>query len=99
MGERLVNLTQTQKECIAHLTRPSNPAKSCRGCPNDLLISMECQVRYTKGVHRKVGAPLKQAQGVSRAPKMYDLTCLDCGEDYTARSIASRHAGCPAAYG
>lgn len=100
MSERLVNLNQTQKDCIRHLTSPDNPRKLCLGCPNDRLTPpQECQVRYTRGVHNKVGAPYKSPRGVDKpAPKVYIVHCPRCGCDFTASSLASRHVDCPASF-
>ena len=93
-------LSRLQKDCVAHLTKAANPLKKCDGCQHNLLTSQACKVRSSPGVAEKVGEKVKKPKGVDKPkPKTYVAFCHECGQEFLAKSLASRHADCPAILG
>lgn len=70
---RLV-LTQVQKDCLEH-------CGVCLGCPNT-LESQECQVKYTKGVARKLGLREREPKDPFVRSEPVTQICGFCDQEF-----------------
>lgn len=80
-----IELTRVQRDCL--------DAKGiCDGCPNNILESGPCQVKYSKGVAKKLGFREKvPSHGVSKLKQPETKTCGFCGETFEAWYGSARY--------
>lgn len=70
-----IELTQVQRECLEH-------RGVCDGCPNNILESGPCQVKYSKGVAKKLGLREKPMANPCRLRNPVTKVCQRCEMEF-----------------
>lgn len=76
-------LTSVQRDCI-------DRKGTCEGCPNNILESQACLVKYSKLVAPKLGLEPIKPKGVTPEPIGTEAACAMCDADYIKTHIQQK---------
>lgn len=79
-----IELTQVQRECLEH-------RGVCDGCPNNILESGPCQVKYSQGVAKKLGIREKPAANPCRLKNPVAKVCPRCEREFVCWTSHGRY--------
>jgi hypothetical protein len=82
-------LTSVQKDCVERMGQ-------CNGCPNNIMSSTPCMVRFSAAVRDTVGATAEQERAAKSTQKYMEnnparrnVTCPKCSRSWTTtRALA-----------